>query len=90
MGTGVLGGFTTFSSLAVEMERLLAAGDVTTGLVYGAASVVLGLVACLLGVALAARHRGGRGCRGTRMPHESRSSPCSGDSVRPRGSSSTV
>lgn len=54
-GTGVLGGFTTFSSLALEMERLLADGHVGTGLVYGVASVVLGLVACLLGVVLAAR-----------------------------------
>jgi len=55
LGTGVLGGFTTFSSLALEMERLMSDGQVATGLVYGAASVVLGLVACLLGVALAAR-----------------------------------
>ena len=55
VGTGVLGGFTTFSSLALEMERLIADGQAATGLVYGAVSVVLGLVACLLGVALAAR-----------------------------------
>lgn len=60
VGTGVLGGFTTFSSLALEMERLLAGGQVATGVVYGAASVVLGLVACLLGVAAAARHHAAR------------------------------
>ena len=60
VGTGVLGGFTTFSSLALEMERLLAAGQVDIGLAYGAASVFLGLVACLLGVAVAARHHAAR------------------------------
>ena len=60
VGTGVLGGFTTFSSLALEMERLLAAGQVGTGLAYGVSSVVLGVVACLAGVALAARRRAAR------------------------------
>ena len=56
VGTGVLGGFTTFSSLVLELERLLAAGQVAIGIAYGVTSLVLGLVACLLGVALAARH----------------------------------
>ena len=60
VGTVVLGGFTTFSSLALETERLLATGHVGTGAAYGAASVVLGLVACLAGVALAARHHAAR------------------------------
>lgn len=55
-GTGVLGGFTTFSSLAIEIERLLAAGQVTMGLAYGVLSVVLGLVACVTGIVLASRH----------------------------------
>ncbi|GEK23477.1 fluoride efflux transporter FluC [Cellulomonas xylanilytica] len=68
-GTGVLGGFTTFSSLAIEMERLLAAGQVTLALVYGALSVVLGLLACVAGVALAARHHRWRHER-LRLPDE--------------------
>ncbi|WP_421735327.1 fluoride efflux transporter FluC [Cellulomonas sp.] len=54
-GTGVLGGFTTFSSLAIEMERLIAAGQVATSVAYGVLSVVVGLLACLAGVALATR-----------------------------------
>ena len=54
-GTGVLGGFTTFSSLALEMERLIAAGQVTMSAAYGVLSVVLGLLACLAGIALASR-----------------------------------
>lgn len=60
VGTGVLGGFTTFSSLALEMERLLATGQVGTGLTYGVGSVALGLVACLLGVAAAAHRHAAR------------------------------
>ncbi|TDE88815.1 CrcB family protein [Occultella glacieicola] len=58
LGTGMLGGFTTFSSLALEVQQLLADGQVALGLGYGLGSVVLGLAACLAGVALAgARHR---------------------------------
>lgn len=55
-GTGVMGGFTTFSSLALEVEKLLAAGRVGLGLAYGLGSVVVGFAACLGGVLLAARH----------------------------------
>lgn len=55
MGTGVLGGFTTFSALAIELERLLATGDLRAAAAYATATVVLGLVACLAGVALGTR-----------------------------------
>lgn len=58
VGTGFLGGFTTFSSLAIETERLLADGAVGTAVGYVSASLVLGFGACLAGVGLAAaRHR---------------------------------
>jgi fluoride exporter len=58
LGTGALGGFTTFSSLAYEVERLLAGGNMGTGIAYALTSVVLGLAACLAGVAWSAkRHR---------------------------------
>lgn len=58
VGTGVLGGFTTFSALALETERLLAQGAAGTGLAYAGATVVLGYLACLLGVVVAQRdHR---------------------------------
>ena len=60
VGTGVLGGFTTFSSLAIEMERLIAAGQVTMSLLYGVLSVVLGLLACVAGVVLASRRHSWR------------------------------
>ncbi len=57
LGTGLLGGFTTFSSLAIEIERLLADGRIGLGIGYGIASVVLGFVCCLAGVVVAARVR---------------------------------
>jgi CrcB protein len=34
LGTGVLGGFTTFSTYTVDIQRLLAGGQVDTALVY--------------------------------------------------------
>jgi CrcB protein len=54
LGTGVLGGFTTFSSLALELEHLLADERFGIAVGYAVASLVLGLAACLGGVALGA------------------------------------
>ena len=56
LGTGVLGGFTTFSSYAIELERLLADGALLAATSYAVVSLVGGLAACLLGVIVAARH----------------------------------
>lgn len=50
--TGVLGGFTTFSALSLQLARLIAAGDAFHAVAYAAGSVVLGVVGALLGVAL--------------------------------------
>lgn len=55
LGTGVLGGFTTYSSLAIETATLGAAGDVLTASVYGLASVLLGVLAAAAGIAVGAR-----------------------------------
>ncbi|MEV6795288.1 fluoride efflux transporter CrcB [Streptomyces sp. NPDC051320] len=45
-GTGVLGGFTTFSTYAVDIQRLVADGHARTGLVY----LVLTLLAAVAAV----------------------------------------
>jgi CrcB protein len=58
LGTGVLGGYTTYSTFAVEAVRLLGAGAVLIGIGYAIASVILGLAAALAGTLLAARLEG--------------------------------
>ncbi|USQ79940.1 CrcB family protein [Ornithinimicrobium faecis] len=55
LGTGVLGGFTTYSALALELHDLLAAAEVAAAVAYGVGSVCAGLVACAGGIALGAR-----------------------------------
>lgn len=55
LGTGVCGGLTTFSSFAVELDRLLAGGAAGTALAYAALSLAGGLLAVVAGTALAAR-----------------------------------
>ncbi|MET9430859.1 CrcB family protein [Streptomyces sp. NPDC003036] len=45
LGTGVLGGFTTFSTYAVDVERLLRRGETATALSYLGATVLVALAA---------------------------------------------
>ncbi|MGW0818464.1 FluC/FEX family fluoride channel [Streptomyces viridiviolaceus] len=47
-GTGVLGGFTTFSTYAVDSRQLFAAGHARTGLAYLAATPLAALAAVWL------------------------------------------
>ena len=56
-GTGVLGGFTTYSTFAVEVERLASGGHIALGAAYALGSVVLGVAAAVGGIALAAAVR---------------------------------
>lgn len=53
LGTGVLGGFTTYSTFAVEADRLTAAGDVTAAVLYPLVSIGLGFLAAGAGAAVA-------------------------------------
>lgn len=55
VGTGVLGGFTTYSTFALELNRLLADGLAATALGYAAVTLVLGTAAAFLGHWLGAR-----------------------------------
>jgi CrcB protein len=66
LGVGVLGGFTTFSTYIVDIQRAVAAGEPRTALAYLAGTLLAALAAVTAGVAaarLATRplaHRRGR------------------------------
>jgi fluoride exporter len=55
LGTGILGGFTTFSTYAVDTRALLAADRAAVAATYLAGTVVLGLLAVLVGLRLTER-----------------------------------
>lgn len=57
VGTGVLGGFTTYSSFAVQTDLLVSDGRGWSAAAYVAASLVGGLLAVAAGVSVAARRR---------------------------------
>lgn len=59
LGTGVLGGYTTFSTHVVEVHELMAAGRPMLGLGYLALQVASGVAAAGLGL-WAMEKRGGR------------------------------
>jgi fluoride exporter len=53
LGVGVLGGFTTFSTYIVEIQKSISVGAPQTGLAYLAATVVAAMVAVSAGAAAA-------------------------------------
>ncbi|NUJ87661.1 CrcB family protein [Plantibacter sp. MCCC 1A11337] len=60
LGTGVLGGFTTYSALAADSSVLLIEGNALVGVLYAVGSVVLGFLASWGGIVLARRIGDGR------------------------------
>ena len=59
VGVGLLGGFTTYSTLAAEVDLLLRDGHASVAFGYAVASAVVGFVASTVGIwAAAAHHRG--------------------------------
>ncbi len=57
LGTGFLGGFTTYSALAVETDALIRGDHLALGITYAAASVIVGLAAALAGVVVGSKVR---------------------------------
>jgi CrcB protein len=55
LGTGILGGFTTFSTYAVDARGLLAGGETALALAYLLGSVLVGLVAVVVGIRVTER-----------------------------------
>ena len=49
LATGVLGGFTTFSTFSVEVVQMVRAGSVVLAGIYVLASVILGIAAFVVG-----------------------------------------
>ena len=60
LGTGVLGGYTTFSAYAVDVQQLVAAGSVGTALLYLAGTLAAALGAASAGLTLTRAAAGGR------------------------------
>lgn len=62
LGTGFMGGFTTYSALATDTASLLGEGDVGAGIAYGLGTVLVGGLATWAGIATAAvaRSRGAK------------------------------
>ncbi len=52
LATGILGGFTTFSTFSLDASLLLERGDTWTGMAYIVGSVVIGILALFAGLAI--------------------------------------
>ena len=57
LGTGFMGGFTTYSALATDTMLLLTQGDAKTGLLYALGTVLFGALATWCGMLVGARTR---------------------------------
>ncbi|MFL6090888.1 MAG: fluoride efflux transporter FluC [Aeromicrobium sp.] len=50
LGTGVLGGYTTYSAFAVQTDALVRAGSIATALAYALTTVAVGFFASIVGI----------------------------------------
>lgn len=78
LGTGILGGFTTYSALAADSGVLLLDGRAVIGVAYAIGTVLLGGAASWLGVLLARRMRGLQRTEGAELPDEGAELPDEG------------
>lgn len=68
VGTGVMGGFTTYSTLATDTASLLGHGAAALAVAYAVATVLVGACATGLGIAIAAATHRRREVGGTASP----------------------
>lgn len=52
VGTGVIGGFTTYSTFVMEVDMRLAGGSTTLALLYAFASILMGVAAAVAGLVI--------------------------------------
>ena len=71
LGTGFMGGFTTYSSFAVAVAVDIRGGDGAEALAYASASLLLGPIAAWAGQTAALRLNGSRPRRSTHVPKQS-------------------
>lgn len=55
LGTGLLGGYTTYGMFAVDTDGLLDTSHIGASVLYGISTVVIGVAAALAGIALGRR-----------------------------------
>ncbi len=84
LGVGVLGGFTTFSTYVVDIQRLTQGGAAGTALAYLVATVVAALAAVYLGTALGRRAAGARDTAGARDAAGTRNTAAARDAAGTR------
>ncbi|RNE62387.1 fluoride efflux transporter FluC [Cryobacterium tepidiphilum] len=63
VGTGMLGGFTTYSSLAVETDGLITGAQLWPAFAYGALTLIVGALASTAGIVAGAAGHGWRPTR---------------------------
>lgn len=67
VGTGFMGGYTTYSTLAVGTAQALTGGSIAVGILYGLVSIIAGAAAGFAGIAVSAEaHRWGTTPKGQR------------------------
>ncbi len=59
VGTGAIGGFTSYSAFILEIDQLVGVGEVSIAATYALVSVVMGIAASAAGLAAAASIIGG-------------------------------
>ena len=57
LGTGFLGGFTTYSALAVDSVQLVRHGEIGLAIAYGVGTLLLGGIATWLGIVVGRARR---------------------------------